>query len=107
MGMSGIDSQLAASRTMELSKDLSNISRKDELMQDYASLQRKTDEEMESKSVSAIERKEEARITREKHGSSQDQHQNEGKKKSGTAEEEDSEEDQKETAGRGRIDIRV
>lgn len=107
MAMNGIDTQLAANRTMELSKDLSTLNRRDELMQDYASLQRKANEEMESKTVSALERKDTVRITKEKNSSSQDHHEDEGEKKRGA---ETSEEGEAEIPGimsSARIDITI
>lgn len=107
MAMNGIDTQLAASRTMELSKDLSSLNRRDALMQDYASLQRKADEELESKTVAALERIDETRIGKEKNNSAHDYREDEKKKKGGTEASEEEEEDAAGIISSGRIDIRI
>jgi hypothetical protein len=104
MALTGIDTQISVSRTAEFSKDLTNIQRRSELMQDFMSLQRKAVEEAQKHEVLKIESKDEVQITRDGKGTGRDGY--EGRKKEKTEEEGEKPEEPKQSEG-SRIDILV
>ena len=111
MALNGIDIQIAVQRGMDYSKDMSNVNKKNELMQDYLSQQAKAEAEIQNKSVNQIESKDDPRI-REKNKDQQESPSKRKKKGNGennneTDEEDTMPEEEVKTSRGGRIDIRI
>lgn len=69
MSIKGIDAQIMVTRTAELSKESSNQIKRNELMQDYMSVQGRLMEEHEKQMVTGLQEAQEAVIQREREGS--------------------------------------
>jgi hypothetical protein len=109
MALNGIDAQIMTQRTADTVKNASTLNKRNELMQDYMALQRKTEDEIQDRVVLELERKDDPRITKEHKGAGQDagggQH---GKRqKARPSEESEEEEEPGFISSSSRIDIRI
>ena len=69
MSIKGIDTQIMVTRAAELAKESSNQIKRNELMQDYMSVQGRLIEEHEKQMVTGLNEAQEVAIQREREGS--------------------------------------
>ena len=109
MALNGIDAQIIAQRAVDVAKSASNINKRNELMQDYMALQRKTEDELHDSMVQKLERKDDPQISREHKGAGQNapNEQNEHNRQSRTADVSHEEEEAPSLGGGSTIDIKI